>query len=555
MKLTEFYLGEAGLTLVPIEHLSDTGMSKELAALLSERRAWGAARIEFFDRAFALYWQRSSDLARRTPTWPAPRRRNIALLAEPLSIRPHAQLLNTSSWTLYESDFDPEGSHPEFAAYLLAHGDRMALTGEVTGAAVQNAAWWFERSDDECAAFSDAVARALRPDAAAYKALAAAIPWLRQLRHETLRPPEQPGTHRGLPGTGLLVPRALEREPPALAARWKEVATAALASYRARWSATDADAVRSLSNWLISDTPPLVVTEANGGVLWDPERASETSALESQLGLADAAALRAITADLELIAQHTRTFLAALVNPGALPAPAADGIEAGYTYLHPERRLLAYNLQEPGMERFQGPPLPYAHEMLGARSWHEWAHAADAAGWVPCSISEEGLAGLKASFAEAIEDTIAEAPHTLRAAAAKDLLALAAERAPGEALTELLLKRMPDYRANLVARRFMSTSEAETYVRHNIRTLRPDYPARQLWRMLIRYLYEFQYLGPALGLTAIPDPYAYFVHSTSFYQDFLASGVLDEKRFAELSEAVARICSCYEVDETRFRAA
>ncbi len=207
------------------------------------------------------------------------------------------------------------------------------------------------------------------------------------------------------------------------------------------------------------------------------------------------------------------------------------------------------------MERFQGPPLPYAHEMLGARSWHEWAHVADAAGWVPCNIPQERLAGLKTSFAEAIEETIAEAPHAIRTAAAKDLIALAAERAPGEALTELLLKRMPDYRANLVARRFMSRSEAETYVRHNIRTLRPEYPAKQLWRMLMRYLYEFQYLGPALGLSAIPDPYAYFVHSTSFYQDFLASGVLDEKRFAELSEAVARLCSCYEVDETRFRAA
>ncbi len=426
MKLTEFYLGEAGLTLIPIEHLSDTGMSNELAALLSERRAWRPERIEFFDRAFALYWKRSSDLAHRTSTWPAPRRRNVALIAEPLSIRPHAQLLNTSTWTLYESDFDPELSHPELAAYLLAHGDRMALTGEVTGAGVQSAAWWFERSDDECAAFAAAVSRSPRPDAAAFQALATAILWLRQLRHETLRPPEQPGTHRAVPGTGLLVPRALEREPPALAARWKEVANAALASYRAHWSATNADAVRSLSNWLVSDAPPLVVTEANGGVLWDPERASEVSALESQLELADGAALHAITADLELIARHPRTFLAALVNPEALPAPAADNLEAGYTYLHPERRLLAYNLQEPGMERFQGPSLPFAREMLGARSWHEWGHAADEAGWVPRGVSEESFAELTGAFAEAIEDTIAEAPHALRAAAAKDLLALAA---------------------------------------------------------------------------------------------------------------------------------
>ncbi len=176
MKLAELYLGEARLTLIPIEHLSDTGVSAELAALLAERRGWGGEWREFFDRAFALYWKRSSDLARKTRTWPAPRRRNLALIAEPLSVRPYVQLLNTRSWTLYESDFDPERSHPEFAAYLLAHGDRVAETGEVTGAGVQSAAWWFERSNDECAAFSDAAARSLRPDAAAFQALATAIP-------------------------------------------------------------------------------------------------------------------------------------------------------------------------------------------------------------------------------------------------------------------------------------------------------------------------------------------------------------------------------------------
>ena len=172
-----------------------------------------------------------------------------------------------------------------------------------------------------------------------------------------------------------------------------------------------------------------------------------------------------------------------------------------------------------------------------------------------CDVSEESFAELMAAFAEAVENTIADAPHSIRAAAGDDLRALAGEHAPGMTLAELLVKRMPDYRANLVARRFMSASEAETYVRHNIRTLRPDYTPRQLWRMLIRYLYEYQYLGPALGLTAIHDPYAYFVYSTSFYEDFLAPGVLDQKGFSGLSEAVARLCSCYSVDEDRFRAA
>lgn len=70
------------------------------------------------------------------------------------------------------------------------------------------------------------------------------------------------------------------------------------------------------------------------------------------------------------------------------------------------------------------------------------------------------------------------------------------------ALTRLLLTRMPDYQANLIARRFLSVAEHETYVRHNVRTLRAQYPPARLWRMLIRYLYEYQYLG----FSAVGDP-------------------------------------------------
>jgi hypothetical protein len=111
---------------------------------------------------------------------------------------------------------------------------------------------------------------------------------------------------------------------------------------------------------------------------------------------------------------------------------------------------------------------------------------------------------------------------------------------------------MPDYRANLVARRFMSEHERETYVRHNVRTLRPEYPAARLWRMLVRYLYEYQYLGPGLGSHAIADPRSWLAQSTWFDADFFASGALDEPRFDALAEAVARLCACYAVDESRF---
>jgi hypothetical protein len=71
--------------------------------------------------------------------------------------------------------------------------------------------------------------------------------------------------------------------------------------------------------------------------------------------------------------------------------------------------------------------------------------------------------------------------------------------------------------------------------------------------MLIRYLVEYQYLRPHLGLTLIPDARAYFVASTWFDADFLHNGVLDDARFAALVAAVGRLCECYAVDERRFR--
>src|SRR5437016_2571202 len=109
-------------------------MTPAFAVHVAARAGWTRERIALFDAAFALYWARGTDLARRTRTWPPPRRRHVAIVTEPLAVRPYAQLLNTTAWTLHASDFDPDRSHPEFAAYLLALGDRMALTGEVTTA-------------------------------------------------------------------------------------------------------------------------------------------------------------------------------------------------------------------------------------------------------------------------------------------------------------------------------------------------------------------------------------------------------------------------------------
>src|SRR5262249_59904474 len=118
------------------------------------------ATVALFDAGFARYWERSTSLARRTATWPPPRRRHVAVVGRPHDVRPWVQLLNTSAWLVYASDLDPVLSDAEFFAFLLAHGAWMAQTGEVTFAAGGGGRWWLGRREDGGGAFVAAAGRA-----------------------------------------------------------------------------------------------------------------------------------------------------------------------------------------------------------------------------------------------------------------------------------------------------------------------------------------------------------------------------------------------------------
>jgi hypothetical protein len=256
--------------------------------------------------------------------------------------------------------------------------------------------------------------------------------------------------------------------------------------------------------------------------------------------------------DLVAIERVTRAFHAAVVTPDALPASVpANTTQSGYTYLHRERRMIAYDLAEPGIERLGGPALPYARLMLAARTAHEWGHLADAAGWVPRVAAADAWRADRDALAALLDAVVRDAPRAVRAETAADVQALATERPLGEALVRILVSRLPDYRANLVARHLLAPAEREAYVRQNVRTLRGEYPPAARWRLLVRYLFEYQYLQPALGMTGIADPLSFFATSTRFDQDFFAPGILDERRFVELAAAVGRLCTSYAVDATR----
>ncbi len=546
--LRAFYFHDPRMDLVPGEHLASDGIDADFRAALEARPGWTRGHVELLERAVILFWERYDDLAARAAEFSAPRLRNIGVIRRSDEIRPYAQILNESSSVLYLDDLDPTRSHPEFAAYLLALQERMCETGEVTLAPIHLAPWWFGRTQAQCDAFTRAAGQATRPDASIARAIAAALPWLRQLRHRTLRPARQRSGHRPIPQTGLLVPRAIENEPVVLLEQIRADASECVRAFHARHRGRPGDATERLRNWLVDDRPPLLVTDAGGQMLWDPERPALTDALLGRLSSCTEGVVGDLHADLVCVADHCRRFRASLRRPDSLPTVDPETEQSGYCFLHRDRQRIAYNLDEAGIERLLGPEVPYARAMLGARTAHEWAHLAVDAGWVPRHVTDTQWASLCQGLTDRLDATVASLPRATRETMDADIAALGGSGATGRSLLEIFERRLPDLQANLLAARYQTDVERETYVRHNIRPLRRDYPPPRRLRMLVRYLFEMQYLR----LSEMEDPRTYFLETTWFEADFFETGILDEAGLDALDAAAAELCRAHEVDESHF---
>ncbi len=553
MRLAQYCRSQPGYLLLPGEHLSASGADAELAGFLRDDLGWSAHKRDFLDRSVALYCSRSESISARTEAWPKPRIRNLGIAESDSGVRPYAQVLNTSTWTIYDCDVDPEISHEELAAYVLALADWMSMTGEVSEVPMRSAAWWIECGQGDVQSFVEAASCSKRPDAEMLCAVAESTSWLSLLHHRDLKPAPEQTVVRGIPGTGLQVAANIEAGPPELVERCRRSALSAVDAYRRRWQGHDDSRVASLLEWLAASRPMLVVAGDSGRTLWDCAEPQRTDELADCLSRADPVAVEAVRADLEIIDEHSRRFMAALVDADSLPHPRNELAESGYAYVHPRRRVIAYNLFEAGMERTVGPPLPFEREMLGARTLHEWGHLADEAGWVTARSQHTEMARLREALAAELQAAVEECCPQRAGEAVADLTDMAGDGPAGEALAEVLLARLPDYRANLVAGPFMTPAERETYVRHNIRTFRYEYSPHKLWRMLSRYLYEYQYLLPQLGLTDIEDPYGYFAASTGFETDVIDTGVLRQQRFESITAALSELCSRYSIDRDRIR--
>jgi hypothetical protein len=532
--------------VIPLEELGDAGVARGFAREL-EAEGVSAAWIALFDAAYRLYRERADVLATRAPdTWFPPRKQNVCVVRDAARTRPYYVPFHRSSWLFYLGDFDPEASHVELATYLFFHTERLGLTQNATAAAVHNLGYWLLRSEDEKAAFAAAVARSTRPDAAVYRAIAGALRWVGRVAHPELAPLEDKHERYGqIPHTGLLVPASLQAELTTLGRAAKETASDVARSYFAGY-ARDPGAGARLAAWLAAEAPEVLVTGEGGDVVWDPAAPADTARLVATVGDLPAEAADSIRDDLAVADARSRAFLGALRDPAALPRPGDEIEQSGLVYLHAERRLCAYNLHEPGMNRLAEVAAPYERLMLGARTVHEWAHLAVDAGLVRVPREEQGKHSLALrAFSELADDIARDAPAELREVVRQEARSAGCVSL-GEVLLGRILGRMPDYQANVLARRLLEPDEMETYIRQQTTTLAQENlgPYSQLGR----YAYEMQYLG----LGRVPDAMGYVLASTWFVEQFVEPGILTLERFGALSAAVARICACYRVDESAF---
>ncbi|MBI1816266.1 MAG: hypothetical protein HYR72_14910 [Deltaproteobacteria bacterium] len=551
--LADFYFTHDELFVIPIEHLSPRGMSAAFRTLLLPRVSVSLEWIDMFDDAFATYWARASELAAHAPeNWPPPRLQHVCVVTDPTCVRPYFQPFNRCSWLLYASDFDPALSHREFGAYQLLHVERMGLLQAVTPALVRNLSYWLVRSDDEIAQFSAACAHTPRPDAAAFRELAAALPWVRRLRHTSLKPPVvislEPTT--AIPQAGLLVPRSLQPKLDALQRQWTAAATRAVDSFRAAHARRGRDRAGELCRWLRDAQPRVLLTTDGGRIVWDPDEPDEIAATRAALGGIDESAAQRIRDDTTIIDERSRQFLGSLAHPDALPAPHRDTAQGGLSYLHLDRKLIAYNLREPAMDRLHAPAPPYERFMLAARTIHEWGHLAADAGWIPVRADRRGAHGeLRTQLAAMFDEIVRNAPAATRSLTAHEITRLTAEAgSAGAALAQIPLNRMPDYQANLLARRYLTADELETYIRNNVYSLTREYSVTKLFRRLARYAYEYQYLR----FSQITDPLAYFLGSTWFAEEYLQPGSVTAAQLTRLLDTVGALCDCYAIDESKF---
>lgn len=501
------------------------------------------------DATLQRYFARTSALSARAPdSWMPPRRANLAVITDASRVRPYTPPFSGTSWILYESDLDPERSHPEFATFQLVYFERLALLGSVRAALLMSLSYWLDRSDDEAQSFARAASRSTRPDARAFVALARALPWIREVFHSPLREPVSVPAEALLhvEGANLLVPRAMQPELVALIREFDAASREADAAFVARRTSAPSDAaIDALCQWLAERAPSVVVADKTGPSLWSPDAPTDTSRLRPALaGLAPDAA-ESLREDLATVSRVTHTIETALGDRRLVPE--SHEVEAGgAVYVRPDLRRVVYELEQSAFDaRFDVAP-PFHRALLAARVAHEWGHLAHESGVVAVPSARRGEHDAAVSvLIDRYIDVVRALPARVEDEARRELDAMGARRdSPrswGESLANTTLARIGDYAANAFARRFCAPEELEAYVRVNVRHHLDEGlgPLAQLARHAI----EVQYLAIGSDQRRLE----YFFATSWFVPVFVESGVFAAPLVEAVFAATAAVCACYGV--------
>ncbi len=549
----DYCLQPDGCFTVPIDYLSNTGIDQNFAQYLIDNAVWTAVNIDLFNQAFALYFQRARQLyAQARGFWFPPRIQHICIVTDSDQIRPYFQPFNKNSWLLYQSDFELDSSSLEFAVYQFLHLERMWLLQQIDPVLYANFSYFLTLEDTPIQDFIGGCRKTNRPDAAGFLALAEAMPSIRKMYHQQLKKPVSVVRNvRVMQDTGLIIPAAVY---PALAQcqqKWSHTVAAAINTFRDQHNKASSHCGQTIRRWLVDNHPPLLITGDKGRILWEPGNAEHTDTLQATLHGVTEAAEPDILRDLQTIAFHSQRFLSCLRSPAELSKPADFITEDGLCYIHKQQQLIAYNIgSDRHAARLWQPAPPYERLMLAARTVHEWGHLVAESGWViiPAARQAERQA-LEHALVTLFDQIHAEASPAVQKNAAAEVTRLKAETGSlGQTLLQRMLVRIEDYMANLVAYRFLSADEMDTYVRNNVHSHLQSYSTEGVYMQLIRLAYEFQYLR----LSRIADPFDWFYKSTWFGEYFIDHGVISKTRFEQLLETVQGICDCYELDAGKF---
>jgi hypothetical protein len=455
---------------------------------------------------------------------------------------------------LHESDLDDARSSIEVAAYVLSHAERMGLVGDALGAYVADLSWWLALSDAEVAVFAEGAQRSTRPDAAALRVIAEALPWLRTLFDLGVRPPPAgvPTASR-IPGTEMVLPAGLQPTVTRLLADLDHATRDVASRYARRPASSGAGKkprpVDTVTDWLRAQRPPILLAGSKGETVWDPSSPNHLTPLKGAIARIDARCAASVVADLTVMVERTGAFLACVREPAGLPV-SSGAVDAGDgVWVVPARQLLAYALVQPGLRPAEEVAPPLWRWLLAARAAHEWAHLAEDAGWVavPGHRRDEHAAALRdveASFERIIGGA---APVFAELAVQEAAKAGASDgETPAATFTRMVFARVGDWRANLLAREVLMPEELWAYARQNARThaLSGLGPFAQLARHAIEVHY--------LGLAGADDPPGVLFASTFFADHFVSAGLTDEASVRALFAASGRALGCWEIDRTRF---